>query len=121
MSPDLRAWLDAFLFTQAVEVPIYVAAMRRLRPPVPVVTAVAIGFGASLITHPIVWFEIPRLPFRSYEQMVACAEAFAVVAEGLWLYAVGVFPMRRAMLVSLVANAASATLGLVLRYYVGWP
>jgi hypothetical protein len=124
LSHDLRAWLSAFLFTQAVEVPIYVVALRRWGDrarfgALPV--AVAVGFGASLLTHPIVWFEIPRMPFRSYGEMVAFAETFAVVAEGLYLYAVGAFVFRRAMLVSLLANGASASLGLVLRELVGWP
>src|SRR5689334_18085550 len=96
MSPALSAWLSGFAFTQIVEVPIYVAAMRRtpsddhpLLRRLPV--QIALAFGASLVTHPIVWFVIPRIRFDSYGQMVACAESFAVAVEALYFYALYVF------------------------------
>jgi hypothetical protein len=127
VSPATRAWLSAFLFTQVVEIPIYVAALRRTSPhglPAPLTglrDPVVAAFGASLITHPIVWFVFPRLPLGSYEGMVAGAETFAVVAEGLYFYALGAMALRRAMVVSLLANASSASLGLLSRYLFGWP
>lgn len=82
---------------------------------------VAFAFGASLVTHPIVWFLIPRLPFGHYWVMVAFAEAFAVVAEGLYFSALGLFDLRRALWVTLLANAGSASLGLASRELWGWP
>jgi hypothetical protein len=127
MSPETSAWLSAFAFTEAVEVPLYLAFMRlrsddaRPRALDGVSGRLAVAFGASLVTHPIVWFLIPRIPAGSYAEMVARAEAFAVVAEGLYFYALGFFDLRRAMLWSLLANAASATLGLVSRSTFGWP
>jgi len=127
MSPETSAWLSAFLFTEAVEVPIYLACMqlpadddrpRALDGPG---GRLAVAFGASLVTHPIVWFLIPRIPAGSYAEMVARAEAFAIVAEAFYFYALGFFNGRRAFLWSLAANAASATLGLVSRSTFGWP
>lgn len=121
----ITAWLSGFLFTQAVEVPLYVAAMRAwadedapFRPRLP--AQIAVAFGASLITHPVVWFVIPRIP-GSYELMMVRAELFAVVVEALYLYALGVFRMRRAAAVSLLANGASFSLGLLSRWLFGWP
>lgn len=131
MSPATLAWLSAFCFTQAVEVPIYVAAIRRARdrddaPRLPawvdtVPARIAAAFGASLVTHPVVWFVIPKLPLGSYARMVIVAEAFAIVAEGLYFAALGLADLRRTMGWALVANLASVTLGLASRAAIGWP
>lgn len=122
MLPALLAWLSAFLFTEAVEVPIYTAALRRdgdeRAAGAPLLVGAAIGFGASALTHPIVWFVIPRLMPDSYWSMVVVAEAFAVSAEAVYLH---LFGLRRALLWSLFANATSAGLGLASRYTFGWP
>jgi hypothetical protein len=119
MNVALR-WLVAFVFTQAIEVPIYMRALG-IRPDQGGgrARALAIAFGASLITHPIVWFVIPRLWLgRSYEAMVVASEIFAVGAEAIYLQRFGV---HRAFAWSLTANAASAGLALLSRHFVGWP
>ena len=119
MPPYLHAWLSAFLFTQAVEVPIYAHALRRHRAgaPLPLWARAALGFGASAITHPIVWFWFPA-HVRDYWAMVAQAEVFAVVVEALYMDVLG---LRWAFFWSLGANAASAGLGLLSRWLFGWP
>ena len=115
-------WLEAFLFTQAVEIPIWVYALLRAarrdgvgkRPPV--VSALLIAFGASAITHPVVWFGFPLLSrYIGYWPMVACAETFAVVVEGFYMRAEG---MRRAHLWSLLANGASFGLGVLILWKI---
>lgn len=134
MARALAAWLAAFFFTQAVEVPIYVVALRRGSPArgagpetrsAPdarsLLTLYGIGFGASALTHPIVWFVSPRLPFGSYMAMLACAEVFAVVVEGVYLRALGGVSLRRGLMLSLLANAASVILGLACRAAFGAP
>lgn len=126
MSGAILAWLWAFLFTQAVEVPIYVALMRRApgpraTPPQHIEEQIALGFWASAITHPIVWFVIPQIPSASYWTMVVRAEGFAVVVEGLYLYSIRAFGLRRAMLFSLIANMASVGLGFTSRALFDWP
>ena len=139
MSPHILAWLWAFLFTQAVEVPIYAYALwhfGRVRPggqPLPTWARAALGFGASAITHPVVWFWFPRAPGgavllawlflphaapRGYLPMVLEAEAFAVIVEAMYMDAVG---LRWALPWSLVANGASAGIGLLSRAVFGWP
>ena len=116
MSPlaSVWPWLNAFVFTQVVEVPIYRYAMggRTLT-----------AFGASALTHPIVWFVFPRLPWwhGSYLVMIAAAETFAVVVEAIYLWLFGLRGASRAFLWSLAANSASCSLGLVSRAIFGRP
>lgn len=112
MSP-LVAWANAFVVTQLVEVPIYVG----LAP-----TRVGKAFVASLLTHPIVWFVFfsPRLPLV-YEEKLLLGEAFAVLAEAIFLRVGCGIATRRALGVALLANAASVAVGALGRALVGFP
>jgi hypothetical protein len=114
MSAWLLPWLSAFVFTQAVETPLYGWWLHRrgVRGP-----KLAYAFVPSLVTHPVVWFVMPRL-FSDWYEMVVVAETFAVVVEAalLWPWA-----RRYAPLWALAANAASLTIGLTSRAVFGWP
>jgi hypothetical protein len=123
MAGVVLPWLWAFLFTEAVEVPIWAYALRkharregeeRLDP----WACVALGFGASAITHPIVWFVFPRLAPGSYWVMTAQAEAFAVLVEAAYASYLG---LPSALAWSILANAMSLGLGLTSRAAFGWP
>lgn len=103
------AWLVAFAFTQAVEAPLYLKATAGRW---------GVALGASAVTHPVVWFVFPALLPESYAAMVVAAEVFAVAAEAAWLFA---FRVPRALLLSLLANGASATVGFLLRAVFGAP
>lgn len=137
MHPSLAAWAAIFLFTQAVEMPLYVLVLRRNLSPEPsIARAAAIGFGATAITHPVVTFMIPRVTAALFEWMAArgmtvvwngafrwlvlavCCEGFAVGVEAIYLRA---FKLRRALLWSLAINFASASLGLCCSLLFGWP
>ena len=117
----VTAWLGAFVFTQAVECPVYLYAQRNdERSPA---ARLILAFAASAITHPIVWFVIPAVwmdaaQLGGYWAMVAVAEAFAIGAEAGYFWAVGV---RRAWAWALGANVASAGLGFLSRAAFGWP
>jgi hypothetical protein len=112
---EVLQWLQAFAFTQIVEMAIYLAAFPSSRP---LTERLAIAFGASAITHPMVWFVIPVvLSWMQWWYVVACAETFAVVTELIWLWAFGV---RRAPLWSLAANATSFTFGLFCYLLLDW-
>ena len=102
----MKAWLIAFAITQAVEVPLYGfgALSRRW----------ALAFGASLLTHPIVWFVFPRFFPGPYPVMVGCAELFAVAVKAAYLASLGV---RRPIEWSFIANASSFGTGLLLRHF----
>lgn len=102
------AWAKAFALTQVVEAPIY-----KKVTPAPLWAALA----PSAITHPFVWFVFPRLQERGvpYLAMALAAETFAWLVEAAFLVLVRGVPLRRAALVSLLANAASVVVGLALR------
>jgi len=113
----LRRWLSAFVFTQLVEIPIY----RRWFG-----ASVPIAFGASAITHPIVWLVFlhwgRRLGF-SFTSRAVAAELFAFVVEAVY-FAVVLRPrpgFARAFGGSLVANGASLGLGFVAQALFHWP
>jgi hypothetical protein len=108
----MGAWLAAFAFTQAVEAPLYAAALRGRRG------RWAWALAASALTHPVVWFVFPRVWPGGYGHQVLAAEAFAVTAEAVWLGALGV---PRAAWWALAANGLSAGLGLASRAAFGWP
>ena len=102
----MKPWLIAFAVTQLVEVPIYLKATERKW---------IAAFGASLITHPIVWFVFPRYwPRGHWESMLVCAELFAVAVEAAWLASWGV---KRPIEWAFVANAASFSVGLLLQHF----
>lgn len=103
------AWLAAFAFTQAIEVPVYRRGGCSWRG----------AFAASALTHPVVWFVIfPGLPV-GYVEKVAVAEVFAVLVEALWLR--GALKRPRALAWSLAANGLSFGLGMLSRWLFGWP
>ena len=104
----MGAWFLAFVVTQVIEVPIWMRAFRG-RP--------WIAFGASALTHPIVWFVLPNLAVR-HTTYVVIAECYAVLVEAVWARQWG---LRRALLWSLLANGASFGIGMLLRHTVGWP
>lgn len=119
----MSAWLLAFAFTQVIEAPIYTRALlERLPNREPVFerwpSALAVALGASALTHPIVWFVIPKLVPGAWLTMVIVAELFAIIAEALWLRAFG---LRASLAWAAFANAASLSLGLLLRQIFGWP
>lgn len=104
------AWLIAFAFTQAVEVPIYLRAGAGWRA----------AFLASAITHPFVWFGFStvRKLGLGYSGTLVLVECFAIGVETAWLSTRGV---KRAFYWSLLANLTSMTLGFLSRRLFGWP
>ena len=106
----LQAWALAFLYTQMVEVPIYAVGLRVGLLP---------AFGASAITHPVLWFGIFPYLHLPYLWLIVVGESFAVLVEAA--YFAYPFRRRRALLWSLIANAASFGTGMVSRWLFGMP
>jgi hypothetical protein len=107
----LHAWLSAFLFTQLIEVPTY----RR---------GLGVGwwaaFGATALTHPVVWFVVFHRTVRAdYVTKAVVAELFAWLAEAAYFH--WCHGRRNALGWALVANAASVMLGFVSRALFGTP
>jgi len=110
----VESWFHAYLLTQAVEIPIYLAATRGK----PLRARVMIAAAASTLTHPMVWFVIPALGWPSYDAYFIGAESFAFAVEALLLWSLAV---PKPLLWSLLANAGSVVVGLILREAFGWP
>jgi hypothetical protein len=107
-------WLQAFLFTELIELPIYCIALRDFGWP----TRFVLAFGPSLLTHPIVWWSITTFGQDHYWKLVAISELLAVVAEAFYLRLLGV---PRAFDWSLIANGSSYGLGLICQFLLGMP
>lgn len=70
----------------------------------------------TLITHPLVWYTVPRLEDSiGYAGAVALIEIDVVLAESVAYRLIVPLSWRRSLLASLVANAASTAAGLL--YY----
>ena len=110
----LISWLGAFVVTQLVECPIYRIALQQINGH----KVWLYAFSISLFTHPIVFFVFPFIDFASYWDMLAAAEAFAVLVEAMILRHWG---CPRPITVSVVANVSSAGIGLGLRAITGFP
>jgi hypothetical protein len=108
-------WFSAFVWTCAVETPIYVALLRRSFRTwwAPVLFSIVL----QLSTHPLLWALFPRN--GRYWTAFWLAEAAVVLAEGalagLALWRRGDRrPFSRGGLASLTANASSAAVGLLI-------
>jgi hypothetical protein len=112
----MLSWLSAFAFTQLIEVPVYTYALNEVK--FSRSKRVTVAFGASAITHPIVWFVFPVLIPDSYVTMVIACETFAVMVEAAYMRTFG---LRLYFSWSLLANALSFGLSLLSRKLIGWP
>jgi hypothetical protein len=74
----------------------------------------------TLITHPIVWRTVPPLEEAiGYGAAVALIEAGVVLAESIPYRLIVPLAWKRALAVSLVANAASACAGIAVNALAG--
>ena len=102
--------LQAFLLTEFCEVPI----VLRLAAHSPRWRVMLAAITAQCLTHPVVWHYSIVLAPDQYWLGVQLLETFAVLVEGLW-YQYWLRPgFAVAMAWSLLANAASYCLGLLL-------
>ena len=125
MTPYQWLWLAAFTKTQLIEVAVGLLllvtlnARGRLSSPFVWGRDALVLFLASAITHPPLWFILPRLCKQwglSYEAYVALGEALVVLMEGLW-YQASLRPLEgrigRALLLSVALNTMSYAVGLL--------
>lgn len=103
-------WPAAFALTLAIELPIVWRGTRDQR--LPPARRLAAGIGASALTHPALWFVLSPLlsPALGYWGFLALGEALVVAVEALWFWG---WSLSRPLRLSLLANAASAAVGLL--------
>lgn len=111
------SWFSAFLLTLSSESLAGLLLIRQPQWPAwKVILVICLG---SCITHPILWFVLPRF-FSDYTTFVTVGETWVWLTESvvMWL---GLRPMTfgRALLNSLLINIASCLVGLIL-YALGW-
>ena len=110
-------WLKAFLFTLAVEVPIFWRVGKRdpqSKGRVAWWRLVVAGAAGTCLTHPLFWFVWP-LVVSDYTLYVVTGELLVAIIETFTFMAVA-FPLRfrYALAASIIANAASFGFGLLL-------
>jgi hypothetical protein len=105
----------ALTLSIAIEAVLAFALVRGLRWGGGIRAALAATVG-TLITHPCVWYAVPRLEDSiGYASAVALVESGVVLAESVAYRLIVPLPWRRALVASLIANAASTAAGLL--YY----
>lgn len=105
----------ALVLSIAIEAALAFAMIRGLGWGDGLNAALAASLG-TLITHPVVWYAVPRLSAPlGYAGAVALVETGVVLAESVPYRLIVPLPWRRALPASLVANAASTAAGLL--YY----
>ena len=104
-------WLRAFALTVAVEAAVAMPLLARAEPAI--ARRLAAVLLVNLATHPLVWFLFPGVAAR-YAVRVALSEVWAVGAEtGAYWTVWPALGARRAFMTSLLANAASFIVGLL--------
>ncbi|GAA2452460.1 hypothetical protein GCM10010191_83460 [Actinomadura vinacea] len=104
----------ALALTLAVELPIYLAALRALLG-TRVAPALALAVAVNLATHPLVWWTLgaaARLR-GGYEIALLPVEITAWLAEAAFLCACLRGPRQKVLHAALAANAASFLAGLI--------
>jgi hypothetical protein len=105
-------WLEAFALTCAVEAPIAAPLLRCAEPRL--ARRLLTVLVANLTTHPLVWFFFVRLGLP-YWQGATAGELWAFGFEiVVYRLALETATWRRCALVSVLANGASMTVGLIL-------
>jgi hypothetical protein len=106
-------WFGAFVLTLAIETPIVAILFRRTEPNL--LRLVVLIVFANLATHLAVWYVISQVLLVGTFGYTAVAESWAMAAEAVFYKAaIPALSWRRAVAVSVAANAASAIVGRVI-------
>jgi hypothetical protein len=109
----------ALILSIAIEAVIAFAMVSGLRWGSGARAALAATVG-TLVTHPFVWHTVPWLEGRfDYGAAVALVESAVVLAESIAYRLIVPLSWRRALVASLIANAASTGAGLLYYAFAG--
>lgn len=103
-------WFAAFVWTLALELPVYGHALRGR--PGPAWLPLAVTGALNLTTHPALWLALPP---AAPPALLFAAEAIVVATEGLLLGRLlnGPRALARGLAAALAANSLSAAAGLL--------
>ena len=114
----ISGWFTAFVLTLAIEIPIAAFLLRRAEPDR--LRLVVLIVFANLATHPAVWYVFTQLFLVGTLEYTLAVEAWAIGAEVVFYWAaIRGLPVRRAIGVAVVANAASFLAGRLIGEF--WP
>jgi hypothetical protein len=107
---------EALVISAAIEGPIAFSIIRLTRWPCRGALHVGVAsVVATAVTHPQLWsaafWAYPRFP---YWPTIVVLEALVIIAEGLLIAWMAKLALRRAMIVSLIANTTSCLAGLLI-------
>lgn len=106
----------AFFLTQFIEIS---AGLLFWRDGFSKQKIVLFVFLASAMTHPVVWFVIPKFAHEygwSYPMLLLVAESYAYGVEYGWYRYLGA---KKPFLLSCVLNSCSFLIGLLIYFYLG--
>jgi hypothetical protein len=106
----VTGWFAAFVLTLAVELPIVMVLLRRWEHDL--VRLGIIVVVANLATHPMVWYVFTQLLTIGTPGYTLVVETWAIGVEAIVYWAaIRGLPVRRAIAVAVLANAASWLIG----------
>lgn len=106
-----RHFLVALLLNILVETSVIILLVRRIfkvkQEEIATVRLVLASVFANSLTLPYVWYIFPILIYRSYTGAIGVGEFFAFIAEALFYFVFLKLNLKRSIIVSFLANAAS--------------
>ncbi len=105
----MTSWLAAFVLTQVLEIPVWMWAGRKVFSSKG--RNFLCAFGASAITHPVLWFAFPW-GSGDYYLVLIVGETFVFVVEALWAKWWG---LAHPWGISALANGFSLGIGLLVQ------
>ena len=109
-------WITAFTITQVLEISVGNIFWKDTN--VSRAKKILILFGASLITHPMVWFvfsDIRNDGGFSYYEYLFMAESYAYGIEAWYYY---ILKVKRPVLLSIITNTCSFCAGLLIYNFI---
>ncbi len=106
-------WLLAFVWTNALELPVYTLLLQRRFDAW--WSVVALTIGVNTLTHPAVWFLFPR--FEPFWQYAIVAELSVIAVETIAIAAV--LARRTTLRDALVTGARAAACANVVSFVIG--
>ena len=115
---QLQHWLVALALTLVIELPVYAFLCRK---DTTIQKSLAAGALGTLITHPLLWFlwqPTMKALFHNTAAVTPAGEFLVVIIEAAVLkIVVRTLHFRTALSISLIANATSYGIGLILFYF----
>lgn len=109
-------FLVSLFFTLCIEVPIVLILMKIMQPKSKTFKIILVSVFASALTLPYLWFIFPS--FLGYPSYIIIGEIFVFLTESLVYWKFLPTSLKKALLISFVANFFSLLAGLIFFRFV---